>query len=193
MLRNALVLTVLAIAGVAGGAWAQTANKEAPSDAEYIREATSAAPAALAAAARVARVGSDGSLTVIREGTNGITCVIVPPGRYCADAQALQWMQDAIAGHPKPTNTAPGIAFMAKGGVHFENAAGDALPAGGPNTTTHQEPPHWMLMWPLDPQVTGLPTKETAGGGAYIMFAGSPYAHLMVYEDPNRIFTLRHH
>ena len=35
-------------------------------------------------------------------------------------------------------------------------------------------PPHWMIMWVLDPKATGLPTtyRDT---GAYIMRAGSPY------------------
>src|SRR5438309_724402 len=39
--------------------------------------------------------------------------------------------------------------------------------------------PHWMIMWPFDPKTTGLPTTHKPSG-AYIMWAGSPYAHLHV-------------
>jgi hypothetical protein len=43
--------------------------------------------------------------------------------------------------------------------------------------------PHWMIMWPFDPETTGLPTtyKPT---GAYVMWAGSPYAHVHVMGRP---------
>ena len=39
------------------------------------------------------------------------------------------------------------------------------------------------MLWPIDPATTGLPTRPNAGG-AYIMFAGTPFAHLMIYQDP---------
>ena len=60
-----------------------------------------------------------------------------------------------------------------------------------PSAKTHnvKEPPHWMLMWPLDPAKTGLPTRPNASG-AYVMFAGTPYAHVMVYENPARMKNL---
>jgi hypothetical protein len=40
-----------------------------------------------------------------------------------------------------------------------------------------------MLMWNFDAAATGLPTKENPSG-VYIMFAGTPYAHLMIYQNP---------
>lgn len=43
-----------------------------------------------------------------------------------------------------------------------------------------------MLLWPLDPTATGIPTRPNAGG-SYIMFPGTPYAHLMVYQDPKML------
>jgi hypothetical protein len=43
--------------------------------------------------------------------------------------------------------------------------------------------PHWMIMWPFDPKTTGLPTTHR-DQGAYIMWAGSPYAHLPVMDRP---------
>src|ERR1700689_1247890 len=43
--------------------------------------------------------------------------------------------------------------------------------------------PHWMILWPFDPKTTGLSVtrKDT---GAYIMLAGTPYAHLHIMGQP---------
>jgi hypothetical protein len=43
--------------------------------------------------------------------------------------------------------------------------------------------PHWMIMWPFDPKIIGLPTTHKPTG-AYIMWAGSPYAHPHVMGRP---------
>jgi hypothetical protein len=45
------------------------------------------------------------------------------------------------------------------------------------------EPPHWMLMWAIDPATSGLATRPNPSG-VYIMYTGTPYAHLMVYQNP---------
>jgi hypothetical protein len=46
--------------------------------------------------------------------------------------------------------------------------------------------PHWMIMWPFDPKTTGLPSAHKATG-AYIMWAGSPYAHLHLMGRPEGV------
>jgi hypothetical protein len=43
--------------------------------------------------------------------------------------------------------------------------------------------PHWMIMWPFDPMTTGLPTTHKPTG-AYITWAGSPYAHVHIMGRP---------
>ena len=43
--------------------------------------------------------------------------------------------------------------------------------------------PHWMILWPFDPKTSGLPTEHKATG-AYIMYAGSPWAHVHVMGAP---------
>jgi hypothetical protein len=40
-----------------------------------------------------------------------------------------------------------------------------------------------MIMWPFDPKATELPTTHRANG-AYIMLAGSPYAHMHIMGRP---------
>ena len=43
--------------------------------------------------------------------------------------------------------------------------------------------PHWMLIWPFDAESSGLSTVMR-DAGTMIMFAGTPYAHLHICEDP---------
>jgi hypothetical protein len=57
-----------------------------------------------------------------------------------------------------------------------------------PGSKAVKEPAHWMVMWPFDSKTSGLPSVETPMG-AYVMFDGTPYAHLMVYQDPMKIKT----
>ena len=120
---------------------------------------------------------------VLRQGTNQWVCI---PGDeneignvpMCADPMGLQWMRDIMAGKPAPTNTTPGIIYMLCGATQHSNTdpfdkTSSAIPIG----------PHWMIMWPFDPKATGLPDKH-GDTGAYIMWAGSPYAHLHIMGRP---------
>ena len=43
--------------------------------------------------------------------------------------------------------------------------------------------PHWMITWPFDALANGLPTT-VRDKGAWVMFAGTPYAYLHVCGDP---------
>jgi hypothetical protein len=122
-------------------------------------------------------------MIVLREGSNGFTCMpgnpkVVGDPPMCVDAPALQWYADAKARKPKPTNTVPGITYMLAGAAQRSDS--------DPNDTTSMPieiRPHWMIMWPFDPKTTGLPTTHKPTG-TYIMWAGSPYAHLHVMGRP---------
>ena len=156
-------------------------------EAQYIKAAEAAGPPAIARNAAIARVDPQGNVTTVRAGTNGFTCVVGVPGdpdaAICGDKQSVAWLLSAATNAPKPTNTEPGIAYMAAGGVHDETAMGEIKMAADSTTHRVQEPPHWMLFWPIDAATSGLPTKPNPSG-VYIMFAGTPYAHLMIYQDP---------
>lgn len=159
------------------------------SDAEYIRLAEQGGPASIASKAAVVRVDPDGKVTPLRKGSNQFTCTVIPDGSdapYCADEAGHAWMVAAISKQPKPPLTQAGVAYMAKGGMHHETPDGEIVLEPAANTKAVKEPPHWMLLWPLDPATTGLPTTP-GPGGSYIMFAGTPYAHLMVYQDPAKL------
>ncbi|WP_455378455.1 hypothetical protein [Petrachloros mirabilis] len=151
--------------------------------------ALSAAPPHLVNGAGAMIYGADGKLTEVKKSSNGFTCIptvmnLPDPDPMCMDAAVQQWMTDIMNNAPKPTNTVPGIAYMAHGGSHFEKDGKVVMSGEGAKVV--KEPPHWMIMWPFDSEATKLPTMPNPSG-VYIMFDGTPYAHLMVYQDPNKM------
>lgn len=149
-----------------------------------IQSALAAAPESVAANAAVIAVGADGKMMELRPGTNGFTCIPDNPGSpgkdpMCLDKQGMLWVQSLMNHEPRPASTAPGFAYMLQGGSDI--SATD--PWAKPTTEFVESPPHWMLLWPVDTKATGFPTtpKKT---GSWIMWAGTPYAHLMVNQVP---------
>jgi hypothetical protein len=96
----------------------------------------------------------------------------------CMNPMGMRWMMDAQQGKPKPTNTAPGMIYMLCGATQRSNTnpsdkTSPAIPIG----------PHWMITWPFDASANGLPTT-VRDKGAWVMFAGTPYAYLRVCGTP---------
>lgn len=190
-----VIACLLLVPALAATADKPSAKKSTVKDVKALSEkdqtalALSAAPARVAKEAGVMIYGADGKLTEVRKTTNGFTCVptvmnLPEPDPMCMDAAAHQWLTDISGNAPKPSNTVPGIAYMARGGSHFEKDGKVVM--SGDGAKVMKEPPHWMVMWPFDPAASQLPTKPNASG-VYIMFEGSPYAHLMIYQDPNKM------
>lgn len=153
------------------------------STAQKIARAVSAGPPSVTAHATIADTDAKGKMIVLRQGTNGWTCLaghvgVVGDDPMCADAASMQWADDWAARKPRPTNTKPGIIYMLAGGSDW--SADDPFATKG---TPIKEPPHYMIMWPFTAKQTGLPTtlKQT---GTWIMYAGTPYAHLMINGKP---------
>jgi len=129
---------------------------------------------------------ADGSLNILRQGTNEWTCI---PGDEneignvptACDAQGLIWYRDALSGKPAPTNTGVGLIYMLCGATQRSSTGlkelGDrrnpAIPIG----------PHYMIIWPFDSKKCGLPTT-VRDAGAWVMFDGTPYSHLHICGSP---------
>jgi hypothetical protein len=195
--RAALLLTIAAAtvasaqepmkAHPRGGAMTAAASKAKAhkmSSAELIRSATSAGPRSISDNAAVMAADESGKMVQLRAGTNGWTCIPDEPSTpgldpMCIDKSGMQWVQALIAKAPKPTNTAPGLIYMLQGGSDI--SATDPFAT----KTDHyvSSPAHFMIMWPYDAKTTGFATtpKKT---GSWIMWAGTPYAHLMVNQTP---------
>ena len=184
-----LVLVGLALLGAAGllelpsvDAGSRSSGVEDASPAKIAR-AMSAGPDDIARSARIVDTDENGNTVVLREGSNGFTCMpgnpnVIGEPAMCVDAASLQWFADAKAHKPKPTNTVPGITYMLAGATQRS----DSDPNDKTSPAIHVGP-HWMIMWPFDPKTTGLPTTHR-DHDAYIMWAGSPYAHLHVMGRP---------
>lgn len=188
-----LAVVVVVAAGVGVRSWmasAADAKAKAKAKAERVALARSGAPAAVGKNARVMDLGPDGKLVELAPGTNDFTCVPDDPSTpmadpICSDPAAWEFVTAMLSGAPKPGNSVPGFSYMAKGGQHWEKD-GKILMAKEDGAVLVDEPPHWMLLWPFSAKATGLPSLPS-GGPVYVMFDGTPYAHLMVYQDPNQL------
>ena len=169
-------------------AQAKPAAHSSAADAEFIKDAEAGAPPTISEKAAIARLEPHGKVTAVRPGGNGFTCTLFPDesrAPFCGDRSAFGWLVAAMSGKPKPSTTG-GVAYMAKGGLHYETPEGKIVMQPTSTTKKVKEPPHWMLLTPLDPAATGIPSHPNPGG-TYIMFAGTPYAHLMIYQDPKML------
>lgn len=170
--------------GGAVSAATSSAKVKKMSSAEIIRSALSAAPREIADHAAVIAPNAAGKMTELKAGTNGWTCMADEPTTpgldpMCLDGPSMQWAQALMSKARKPTNTVPGIVYMLQGASDI--SATDPFAT----KTDHYiaSPPHYMIMWPYDAKSTGFSTtpKKT---GTWIMWAGTPYAHLMINQTP---------
>jgi len=190
--RSAALAAVALMAATA--ARAQMEHPAGMSHQQIVEAAMAGGPASVSHDATIGWIDSTGTFHQMQAGTNGWTCFITRPdpiaGPVCADANGLAFMTAMFKGQPAPpAMSAPGVMYMAQGGSHYEDAAGNVLMEHdlhhSPASRRVMEPPHWMLAW-HDVATSGLPTKENAAG-VYILFAGTPYAHLMIYQDPAKL------
>jgi hypothetical protein len=153
--------------------------KPAQSDAAVIAKATSAGPPDIGRGAAVMGMGADGKMKELRAGANGWMCMLNLAGdSMCLDKEWQAW-GDAWAGKkepPKPKTV--GVAYMLKG----DKGASNVDPYATKRTADNQwvvSGPHIMLL-PTDPsQLDAYPTDWTKGG-PWVMWKGTPYAHIMV-------------
>jgi hypothetical protein len=191
--RRAVIVALLTLAFMGAAMAAEKAKGKdlaRMSQEEQIKLALSAAPDHIAKGAGVMLPGEDGKLTEVKKSENGFTCIPTvnnrpDPDPMCFDAAVGQWVESLMSKAEKPSNTVPGISYMARGGYHWEKG-GKILMNEEPGAKLVKEPPHWMIMWPFTSSETHLPTLPNASG-AYVMFDGTPYAHLMIYQDPKKM------
>lgn len=202
-MRTPTLWLLLASVSVAG-CTADTQNEAAPSDTAAgetaapataapptaapdtpegkIASAVAAAPAEISSQATVMDMDISGKMTELRAGTNGWLCApdasVTPgPDPMCADKAAQEWLTAYFAKQP-PKPSGMGIAYMLAGGSDASNTDPYATqPAPGDEWISSG--PHIMVL-PADPaQLAAFPT-DPKNGGPFVMWKGTPYAHLMV-------------
>jgi hypothetical protein len=153
------------------------AKKAGPSDAQYTREALSAAPKSIAKDAAVVRMDADGKMRTLREGKNGFTCMVIGTDKMCNDANSMEFF-GAMMKKATPTDKL-GISYMLAG----DDGASNTDPTATKKTVDN----HWIVTGP-HLMVTGAAAKTLGYTEApdpdptkpYMMWAGTPYEHAMV-------------
>jgi hypothetical protein len=183
-MRNVALLSVLVISTVAFGL-VRAAPVAGQDDAQVkIENAMSAAPASLAANATILdnAIDDTGKFVVLREGSNGWYCLpdalgTPGPDPWCFDQTWLDWAYAFGAGE-EPKVTKPGLAYMLQGGSDASNTDPFATEPE-PGNEWMNSPAHVMLLMPDDLAALGFSSDHTTGG-PWIMWAGTPYEHLMM-------------
>ncbi|MBT8091729.1 MAG: hypothetical protein KJN77_01750 [Gammaproteobacteria bacterium] len=118
---------------------------------------------------------------VLKEGTNGFTCFPTPPmltgnAPMCMDGPWMKWA-DAWQNKKDFAADSLGISYMLAGD---EGASNIDPYAEGPTDDNEwiKEGPHLMIIAPAE-LLEAFPT-DPDNGGAYVMWKGTPYQHLMV-------------
>jgi hypothetical protein len=169
-------------AGNTGATGAET-NTTAADSKDPVASAESAAPAAIAHNASILTFDAKGNPTTVRKGTNGWTCIPDDPNTpgpdpMCMDANAAKWAQ-AMMSHKPPADDAPGIMYMLEGGTDASNTDPYATKPTA-NNDWIKTGPHLMLVG-SKAMLANYPSGAKPDTAApYVMWAGTPYAHLMV-------------
>lgn len=155
----------------------------AATDQALIANALSAAPASVAAAATVQ--SADGR--VLRKGTSDWVCMPDMPeapnnSPMCLDAE---WRSaiDALMHKRQPKVTKMGFAYMLQGDLPVSNTDPFATAPTPTNQWIQDGAPHIMVLVP-DPKLLEGISTDPNNGGPFVMWKGTPYAHLMVPTVP---------
>ena len=152
-----------------------------------VASAESAAPAAIAHDASIVTVGADGKMTTLREGKNGWTCMpdapdTPGPDPMCMDGNAAKWA-GAWIGHESPPTGTVGVMYMLEGGTDASNTDPYAKKPTAENNWI-KTGPHIMVVGSKE-ILAGHPSGPQPNTSVpYVMWAGTPYAHLMIPVKP---------
>jgi hypothetical protein len=181
-----VLLLVVGIATIVAGLIQSVpvAGQDEADDEATIESAMSAAPASITENATIMDV--DGT-TVLREGSNGWTCfpdanATPASDPMCLDETWMGWLGALVAGE-EPNTQLVGLAYMLAGGSDASNT--DPF-AAGPEEGNEwiTSPSHVMVIMPGDIDQSVF-TTDPNSGEPWIMWAGTPYEHVMMPVDPH--------
>ena len=149
--------------------------------AEFVR-AESAGPSSLSKNATI--LDEDGN--VLRKGTNGWTCMPDNPKTPGTDSMCMNepWLnfRDARKNKTKPTYTQVGIAYMMQGDSPVSNTDPFAVAPKPGDDWVEGLGAHIMVLVPNVDTLKNVST-DSKNGGPWVMWANTPYAHLMIPID----------
>jgi hypothetical protein len=148
-----------------------------------VRNALSAAPASIADSATV----QDDKGMVLRKGSNGWVCMPDNPAvannaPMCLDQPWMAFI-GALMGKQTPRIERVGIGYMLQGDMPVSNTDPFATGPTADNQWIENSGPHIMMIFP-DPAVLTRFPSDHRSGGPWVMWQGTPYAHLMIPTAP---------
>jgi len=152
--------------------------------AQKIANAMTAAPMSISGKATILDWPADekGQPSMLRTGMNGWTCLPDMPDTkgndpMCMDEPWMKWVEAYMAKRA-PRVGRVGIGYMlAPGGAWGSNTDPYAIKETSANHWGHHNP-HMMIVVPDVKALDGIST-DLDNGGPYVMYAGTPYAHIM--------------
>jgi hypothetical protein len=148
---------------------------------EMIASALSAAPEAVSRDATIIAMDAKGAMKTLRQGTNQFTCMPDGPSPgvdpMCLDKNGLEWAT-AWMSHKDPPADKIGFGYMLMGGSDASNTDPFAT-APAPGGRWVDTGPHVMVLNSKG-RMEGYPTTPDNPKAPYVMFAGTPYEHLMI-------------
>ncbi len=177
MSRRNLYLPLVAFLTIAlspAAVLAQEAEYASPEAKAMIEDALSATTPALAKSATVV----DWEQNVLKEGDNGWICFPTPPNfdkaPMCLDEPWLDWADGWMNKNPVNVDRV-GIGYMLAGDSGASNSDPYAEETTDDWVVTG---PHLMVIVPNNAGLDGV-TTDPGDGGPWVMWAGTPYAHIM--------------
>lgn len=153
------------------------------SDADLIAEALAAAPEEISSGATVLEwpATEGGEFRLLRQGTNGWTCLPDPPDdrnfeSMCNDAEWMEAFRAIRSGHqPRPKRM--GLSYMLSSRWSTSNLDPAATSPTSDNEWV-EGGAHLMVIVPDPAMLEHFP--DDPGPGPYVMWKGTPLAHLMI-------------
>ncbi len=171
---------------VAGATIAAPVGGERPktfSDSDAISSAESAAPVSIARSATIATLVAADHVKVLRQGSNGFTCMPdVPetpgPDPICVDEGGMLWLRALIA-HKVPLEGMVGFGYMLAGGSDPDNL--------DPYAMAPKRGRRWVTTGPHVSLFNAGEIAKLYPGGAqpdtskpYVMYPDTPYARIVL-------------
>jgi hypothetical protein len=173
-------MTRLLLAGCATMALASAAHAmEMQSDEQLMKALSTAAPQPVLEHATILNMDHDGKMRVVRQGSNGWTCMDPGGAPMCADKPAMEWAQAWQSHGPAPQKL--GFIYMLNGDTGASNtdpyAKGETADNNWVKTGAHV----MIVGSEAKSMIQGYPHEAKADPAKpYVMWPGTPYEHLML-------------
>jgi len=170
-----LLFAACATMALAGAAQAM----EMQSDEQLMKALSTAAPQHVLEHATILNMDHGGKMRVVREGSNGWTCMDPGGAPMCADKPAMEWAQAWQSHGPAPEKL--GFIYMLNGDTGASNtdpyAKGETADNNWVKTGAHV----MIVGSEAKSMIDGYPHAAKADPAKpYVMWPGTPYEHLML-------------